>query len=76
MQIKLNTYNAMIAQVQNAKAKVQEKTPAFTILQNAFVPVKPTGPKRMLFVLGMVFLTFFVTLFFILGKILSKNLKS
>ena len=61
MQLKLNTYNAMITQTQTAKAKIQENTPAFTILQHAFVPVKPTGPKRMLFVLGAVLLTVLAT---------------
>ena len=58
MQLKLNTYNAMLTQAQNAKAKIQENTPAFTVLENAVVPVKPSGPKRMLFVLGFVFMTF------------------
>jgi uncharacterized protein involved in exopolysaccharide biosynthesis len=58
MQLKLNTYNAMLTQAQNAKAKIQENTPAFTVLENAVVPVKPSGPKRMLFVLGFVFMAF------------------
>lgn len=61
MQMKFNTYNAMMTQLQAAKAKVQERTPAFTILQGASVPVKPAGPKRMLFVLGMTFLSFIFT---------------
>ena len=76
MQLKLNTYNAMIVQVQNAKAKIQEHTPAFTILQNAFVPVKPTGPKRMLFVLGMVFLTFTITMMVLLRKSFTSQIKA
>ena len=61
MQLKLNTYNAMLTQVQSAKNKIQENTPAFTVLENAVVPVKPSGPKRMIFVLGFVFLTFVIT---------------
>lgn len=65
MQLKLNTYNAMLTQVQSAKNKIQENTPAFTVLQNAVVPVKPSGPKRMIFVLGFVFLTFVITAFMI-----------
>lgn len=76
MQLKLNTYNAIITQVQQAKAKVQEKTPAFTILQGAYVPVMPTGPKRMLFVLGVVFLTFTFTVFFLLRKFFANNLNA
>ncbi len=53
MQLKFNAYTTLSNQLQAAKAKVQERTPAFTIIQGAAVPVKPTGPKRMLFVLGM-----------------------
>ncbi len=73
MQLKLNTYNAMITQAQQAKSKIQENTPAFTILQNAFVPVKPSGPKRMLFVFGMVFLTVFLTVLVVVVKELFRK---
>lgn len=52
----LNTYQAMTTQLQAMKAKVQERTPAFTTLQSATVPVKPAGPKRVIFVLGMLIL--------------------
>ena len=68
MQLKLNTYNAMLTQAQNAKAKIQEKTPVFTVLQNATVPVKPTGPKRMMFVFGIVFMTFLITAVFVVVR--------
>lgn len=68
LQLKYNTYTTINTQLQAAKAKVQERTPAFTIIQGAAVPVKPTGPKRMLFVIGMVFLTFIGTAFHIVRK--------
>lgn len=58
MQLKYNTYTSMQAQVQMAHAKVQAQTPAFTMIKGAEVPVKPAGPKRMLFVLAMTFLAF------------------
>ena len=61
MQLKYNTYTTLMAQYQMAKAKVQERTPAFTLVQGAAVPIKPAGPKRMLFVAGMCFLFFFGT---------------
>lgn len=57
MQLKYNTYTTLNTQLQAAKAKVQERTPAFTVVKGADVPIKPAGPKRMLFVLGMLFLT-------------------
>jgi uncharacterized protein involved in exopolysaccharide biosynthesis len=61
MQLQYNNYNALATQVQQARAKVQERTPAFTTLQSASVPIKPAGPKRMFFVLGMTFLAFLLT---------------
>ncbi len=66
MQLKFNTYTALSTQLQQAKAKVQERTPAFTILKGAAVPIKATGPKRMIFVLAMLFLTFLATSAYIL----------
>lgn len=53
MQLKFNTYSTLNTQLQAAKAKVQERTPVFTVLKGAATPIKPAGPKRMLFVIGM-----------------------
>lgn len=61
MQLKFNAYSALITQLQNAQAKVQEHTPSFTIVQSASVPVKPAGPKRMAFVFIVVFISLLVT---------------
>ena len=61
MQLKYNTYTAMCTQLEAMKAKLQERTPAFTTLTNATVPIKPAGPKRMLFVIGMLLLSTIVT---------------
>ena len=58
MQLKYNTYTTLMTQYQAAKAKVQERTPAFTIVKGAAMPIKPSGPKRMIFVLGMVIIVF------------------
>ena len=70
MSEKYNTYNLMNTQLQAMKAKVQERTPSFTTLKSATVPVKPTGPKRMIFVLGMVFLVFVVlSIYYLRGLI-------
>ena len=66
MQLKYNTYTTLMTQYQAAKAKVQERTPAFTLVQGAAVPIKPTGPKRMLFVIGMLFFASFITTLYIL----------
>ena len=70
MQLKFQTYTAMSTQLQAARAKVQERTPAFTTLRSAIVPVKPAGPKRMIFVAAMLFLTFMGTAIYILRDII------
>jgi uncharacterized protein involved in exopolysaccharide biosynthesis len=68
MQLKFNAYTTMNAQLQAAMAKVQERTPAFTVVKGAAVPVKPAGPKRMIFVAGMLILTFIGTAFYLVRK--------
>ncbi len=68
MELKLNNYNTMNTQMQAAKAKIQERTPAFTVIKGATVPVKPSGPKRMIFVAGMLFLACFATIIYLARK--------
>ena len=75
MQMKYNTYQAMSTQLEAMKAKLQERTPAFTILTNATVPILPAGPKRMLFVLAMLVLGTVVTSTYILRSDLRKVIK-
>ncbi len=61
MQLKYNVYTALNTRLEAALAKVQEKTPAFTTLKCASVPIKPAGPKRMIFVVSMLILSTIVT---------------
>ena len=72
MQLKYNAYSTLNSQLQIAKAKLQEKTPAFTIIKGASVPVKPAGPKRMLFVLFTFIIAFLVTTIYIVRDDLKK----
>lgn len=69
MQLKFNTYSSLNNQYQAAEAKLQEKTPAFTVLRSASVPLLPAGPKRMIFVFGMTLLSLLVAI-----VILSRDL--
>lgn len=73
MQLLYNTYTTLQAQVQQAQARLLMQTPAFTTLQSASVPVKPAGPKRMLFVLGMTFLAFVVVSAYAVRGIIFKE---
>lgn len=68
VQIKQGTYTTVHTQMETAKAKVQERTPVFTIIQGAAVPVKPAGPKRMIFVAFVLLLTFAGTSLYILRR--------
>ena len=70
MQLLYNNYTALTTQVQQAQAKLLMQTPAFTTLQNASVPLKPTGPKRMIFALGMTLLAFLIITFFSVRKVI------
>ena len=73
MQLKFNAYTALSTQLHAAHAKVQERTPAFTILKGAAVPIKPTGPKRMIFVLAMlIFASIGVVIYIIKDDILAS----
>lgn len=73
MQLKYNTYTTLMAQYQMAKAKVQERTPAFTLLQGAAVPIKPAGPKRMFFVGGMCLLAIILLSLYSIKDVILKE---
>lgn len=75
MQLKYNQYTAYNTQYQAAIAKLREKTPVFTVLKGANVPVKPSGPKRMLIVIGCMLFTCFALLAWIIGKQLLSEIK-
>lgn len=68
MQLQFNNYNTLTVQVQAARAKLREKTPVFTTIQTATVPLKPAGPKRMIIVGVVIILAFILTSLYILAK--------
>jgi len=73
MELKLNSYNTLNNQMQAAKAKIQERTPAFTVIKGAAVPLKPAGPKRMIFVLEMLLLACFIISFYAIKDLIFKE---
>ena len=68
MQLKHNIYTQVVEQLQMAKAKVQERTPAFTTLQNATVPVKHSNTPKVFILILFVFLAFIVRLAILIKK--------
>lgn len=56
MQLRYNVYNQVSAQLQNARAKIQERTPAFTIVEKSTMPYEASSTPRSLVVIFFVFL--------------------
>lgn len=69
MEIKQAAYTSFQKQHLASQARLQENTPVFTVMQSASIPLKPAGPKRMLFVLAMLILASFIT-----GFVVCKDL--
>lgn len=68
MQLQYNNFTATSAQVLAAKALVQKETPSFTTIQSATVPLRPSGPRRLLILLACLFLSAFGTSIYVLSK--------
>lgn len=56
MNLAYNVFNQVAQQLQVAKAKVQEITPVYTVVQPATVPLKPEKPNKIMILIGFVFL--------------------
>lgn len=56
MELAFNVYNQTAQQLQMAKAKVQEDTPVFTVVEAATVPIKASKPSKAIILVGFVFL--------------------
>lgn len=73
MQMAYSVYNTINQQKVLAEAKLRERTPAFTTLQSASVPVKHAGPKRMITVAALTLLSFFLTAIILLYRSISQK---
>ena len=73
MQMAYSVYSSATQQKVLAEAKLRERTPAFTTLQSASVPVKHAGPKRMITVAALTLLSFIVTTFVLLYRATSRE---
>lgn len=59
MQLQYQQYQQLQQQKITLQAKLQERIPAFTVIQSATIPTRPAGPKRVFGVLGIVALVMF-----------------
>lgn len=74
MQLKYNSYTALNTQYQAAVAKIQEKTPAFTIIQKPYMPYKPSSTPRSYIVLLYILIGGMIDLIWVFFKE-RKNIK-
>ena len=56
MNLTYQVYTQVSQQLQMAKAKVQEITPVYTVVQPATVPLRASKPNKMMILIGFVFL--------------------
>lgn len=56
MNLAYQVYTQVSQQLQMAKAKVQEITPVYTVVQPATVPLQPAKPNKIMILIGFVFL--------------------
>lgn len=76
MQLKFNSYSSLNTQLQAAKAKVQERTPAFTILQRPLMPYKASSTPRSIIVMAFVLIGVVVDALWVMRKeIFNKRQK-
>ena len=76
MNLAYQVYSNVAAQLQMAKAKVQEAKPVFAVVEPASVPLLPSGTSRKIILVGIVFLAVAGAAAWILfGQDLWKNLK-
>ena len=56
MTLTFNVYNTLAQKQEQDKLRVQEQTPVYTIIEPASVPLKASTPKKILILIGCIFL--------------------
>lgn len=70
MTLTFNVYNTLAQKLEQDKLRVQEQTPVYTVLSPATVPLRASSPKKVLILVGFVFLALFGGV----GFLFSKNI--
>jgi hypothetical protein len=69
-----NVYNTLAQQLEQAKLKVQEQTPVFTVIEPAEVPLMKSKPKSSFILIAMIFLGGFIGCGVVIGRgLLAKK---
>lgn len=56
MDLAYNIYNTLAQKLEQDRLKVQERTPVYTVIEPATVPLKASSPKKLLILIEFVFL--------------------
>ena len=72
-QLAFNVYNQTAQQKEISKAKVQERTPVYTVMQPAVIPRLAVGPRKLYILIGFLFLTVFGHIVWVLTGSKLKN---
>lgn len=76
MNLAYQVYNQTATQLQMAQGKLQESKPVFAVLEPATVPLHPSAPRKMVIIVGCLFLAFVGTAGWILfGEDVWKELR-
>jgi hypothetical protein len=67
-------YKNLAQKLEQAKILVQDKTPAFTVIEPAKIPLKKNKPKRIFIMISFLFIGGFVGIIIIFGKEFVKSL--
>lgn len=59
MTLTFNVYNTLAQKLEQDKLRVQEQTPVYTIIQPVTVPLKAASPRKLLILVGFIFLGLF-----------------
>lgn len=73
--ISFDIYKGLATQLEQAKIKVKEETPVFTVLEPVRVPIDKSTPKRKIIMVVSLFLGGFVGLGFVFASNILNNLK-
>lgn len=61
MNLAYQVYNQTATQLQMAQGKLQEAKPVFAVVEPATVPLRPSAPRKMIIIVGCLFLAFIGT---------------
>ncbi len=77
MNLAYQIYNQMATQLQMAQGKLQEAKPVFAVVEPATVPLRPVAPRKMVILIGCMFLAFIGTAGWILfGEDIWRKIKN